>query len=203
MQKFRWRLIAAHRDPYRADPAGGQLVQGMERRQVTQVVTEIAGSAERRGPLRYDHTLVRADRREKFHRLAAGPYHQPGRCGRLPGQGSHLRLKRRLGAIVARDREAFRLDQHARWRCVAQARGRRAHHRAPALGFGVDLIFIVMLHFQAIQSGQQDRSRQTGREKGNRAAGYDSDESVAPSKLLEEPGDLRERLGKRGICDDR
>ena len=28
LQKFRWRLIAAHRDPGRADPAGGQLVKG-------------------------------------------------------------------------------------------------------------------------------------------------------------------------------
>jgi hypothetical protein len=46
MQEFRWRLIAAHRDPCRADPAGGQLVEGAKRRQVAGVVTEIACGAD-------------------------------------------------------------------------------------------------------------------------------------------------------------
>lgn len=45
------------------------LVSG--RRQVAGVVTEIACGADRGGPLGYDRALVRADRREKFHRLAA------------------------------------------------------------------------------------------------------------------------------------
>jgi hypothetical protein len=40
-QEFRGRLVAAHRDPCRADPAGGQLAEGAKRRQVAGVVTEI------------------------------------------------------------------------------------------------------------------------------------------------------------------
>ena len=71
MQEFRWRLIAAHRDPCRADPAGGQLVEGAKRRQVADVVTEITCGADRGGPLGYDRALVRADRRDATRPLCA------------------------------------------------------------------------------------------------------------------------------------
>ena len=61
----------------------------------------------------------------------------------------------------------------------------------------------MMLHFQAIQSGQQDRSRQARGKEGHRAAGDDSDDLVPPGEFSEELGDPRQRLGERGICDDR
>jgi len=103
---------------------------------------------------------------------------------------------------MARDGQAFRLDQHARRRRSAQARGCCAHHRAPALGFGVDLIFAVMLALEAIQSGQQDRSWQAGGKEGHWAAGDDSDELIAPGEFSEEPGDPGQWLGERGMTPD-
>src|SRR5689334_17882066 len=47
MHEFRGRLVAGYRDPCRADPAVGQLVEGAKRRQVAGVVTEITCGADR------------------------------------------------------------------------------------------------------------------------------------------------------------
>jgi len=54
-----------------------------------------------------------------------------------------------------------------------------------------------------IQPGQQDRSWQAGGKEGHRAAGDDSDDLVAPGEFSKELRDPRQRLGERGICDDR
>jgi hypothetical protein len=72
-------------------------------------------------------------------------------------------LEGRVGPVVARDRQALRLDQHARW-CVCAETGDR---RAPPFSFGVDLLFAVVPHFQAVQPRQQDRSGQAGGASGS------------------------------------
>lgn len=97
---------------------------------------------------------------------------------------------------------ALRLDQHTRWCRRANARGRGADNRAPALGLRVGLEFAMVLHFQAIQPGQQDQLRQPRGEKADRAARDDRDDPVAPGESFEERDDPRQRLSQVRVCDD-
>lgn len=60
----------------------------------------------------------------------------------------------------------------------------------------------MVLHFQAIQPGQQDRRRQARGEKADRVARDDRDDPVAPGESFEEREGPRLRFGQLRVCDD-
>jgi hypothetical protein len=60
----------------------------------------------------------------------------------------------------------------------------------------------MVLHFQAIQPGQQDRRGQARGEKVDRAARDDRHDPVAAGEFFEQREDSRQRFGQLRLCDD-
>ena len=159
LQRFRGRLITAHRDPCGADPGrpGGR---GRGRRPDCRGHHRDNRQSEGGGPFPDDRTVVRGSGKQ-CRRLATAAYDQAGRRCHLLGQGPSpaARWTGWSGSGTWLTGPPARpARQMARLR-------RGGGRRAPPFRFGGDLPFAVALHFQAVQPRQQDRGGQRAARK--------------------------------------